>query len=82
MWFTLFRGFAGWIAKNWAGVAAGYAIGDVATNIATPKGQEPKSKVVQKMRETFGSVLPVWVYGLITALLLFVVYRFIEKRTK
>ena len=82
MWGTLIRGFAGWVAKNWAGVAAGYAIGDVAQNIAKPSEQEPKSKVVQKMQETFGRALPIWLYGLITAFLLFYIYRQIDKRVK
>jgi hypothetical protein len=85
MFGVFFRGFASWVASNWAGLAAGYAISDVAGNLAPPKYEEapePKSRIVRAMQSVFGTSLPVWLYGLITAFLLFYVYRIIQKRSK
>lgn len=84
MFFTLLRGFGTWIATNWAGLAAGYAISDIATGVTAPKDQqpEPKSKVVQAMQKTFGFGVPVWLYGLVSAVLLFFIYRYLQKMTK
>lgn len=93
MWSTLFRGFGGWIAKNWAGLAAGYALSDVASGVTSGvTGQrngdllaepvQPKSKIVQWMQKTFGVQIPVWVYGLLTAIILFYIYRILEKFKK
>jgi hypothetical protein len=80
------RPLGAWLAKNWAALAAGFAINDIATGI-TPaqKGQEakePESYIVRKMKQIFGASIPVWLYGIITVFLLYYIYRILDRFKK
>jgi len=84
------RPLAAWLAKNWAGLAAGYAVTDIASGLSPGQRSgdklaepaEPESRIVRWMRDFFGGMVPTWVYGLITVFILYYIYQILDKFKK
>ena len=91
MWGSLFGSIARWLGANWAGLAGGWALGDIftpdqpAANGQTPvQDSQGSASFFQKIKSWIKDILgiPGWIASIILIVLAYLVFKSLNRNKK